>query len=233
MTSLHRRAFRQAGALQMEVLLALLVMGVLTAAALSVWQGAEQGSRQLSDNATLEELKGGLLAFALRRGRLPCPDADGDGFEGGAGGACPAGLQVGSLPFLSLGLQRPVLSEGALLRYGVFRGTGGRDLVAPGRPAIITDDPAIDGRRLLLNAALGAAAANPSTDQPFIARRSATDAVNDCTAASSTPAFVVGVELQPAQGSPRCFGARQGVGEALMFMGHFELVGRLAAVPED
>lgn len=74
--------------------------------------------RRADDNrAFLEWADQRLLAFAATRGRLPCPDTDGDGVEDCAGGAQKGWLPLGTL---ALGADAP-LSGPIRLRYAVYR----------------------------------------------------------------------------------------------------------------
>jgi prepilin-type N-terminal cleavage/methylation domain-containing protein len=111
----------QRGFTFLELALALLVVGLVSWSAFSaydVFQDA-QDRRAAQDNA--RHLQGQLRAFALRHGRLPCPDtsAAGTGYENLAAGACAAGSQVGWFPYVSAGLAVPTDEHRA--RYAVYR----------------------------------------------------------------------------------------------------------------
>lgn len=114
-----------------ELALALLVLGLIAALALALLP-------QLTDRMRLDETGIGtdlvdeaVVGFALANNRLPCPDTNDDGLEGGAGGCEPAD-EVGRLPFRDLGLPGPALDEARLpLRYAVYRNPGAdADLVS-------------------------------------------------------------------------------------------------------
>ena len=111
----------QRGFTFLELALALLVVGLVSWSAFSaydVFQDA-QDRRAAQDNA--RHLQGQLRAFALRHGRLPCPDtsAAGTGDDNLAAGACAAGSQVGWFPYVSAGLAVPTDEHRA--RYAVYR----------------------------------------------------------------------------------------------------------------
>lgn len=111
----------QGGFTFLELALALVVVGLLSWSAFSaydVFQDA-QARRAAQDNA--RHLQGQLRAFALRNGRLPCPDtsAAGAGYENLSAGVCAAGSQVGWFPYVSAGLAVPTDEYRA--RYAVYR----------------------------------------------------------------------------------------------------------------
>lgn len=105
-----------------ELAVAVAALGVLTWAVASSYAGAADGMRARAQ-AEGEQLRAAVRAFALTQRRLPCPDADGDGWEDiDASGTCPAGtepLQVGWFPYRSLGRDLPQAPMQAL--YGVYR----------------------------------------------------------------------------------------------------------------
>lgn len=111
----------QGGFTLLELALALVVVGLVSWSAFSgydMFQDA-QDRRQAQDNA--RHLQGQLRAFALRNGRLPCPDASatGTGYENLAAGVCAAGTQVGWFPYVSAGLAVP--TDPYRARYAVYR----------------------------------------------------------------------------------------------------------------
>lgn len=107
-----------------ELALSLLVLGLIAALILALLP-------QLTDRMRLDEtgvetdlVDEAVVGFALANNRLPCPDTNDDGLEGGAGGCEPAD-EVGRLPFRDLGLPGPALDEARLpLRYAVYRNPG-------------------------------------------------------------------------------------------------------------
>lgn len=149
----------QRGATLIELAIALAVFGVLGLLVSSAWSGfAEQRERQRAQ-AQGEQARQELRAFALREGRLPCPDFSGDGREGDSAGNCPVAAQLGWLPRASLGMTAQPPSRREL--YGVYRATSA-DPVQPGglsvalrqvqRTAVSTAHPFITGDGGLLGA---------------------------------------------------------------------------------
>lgn len=117
----RRSPFTQRGFTFLELALALLVVGLVSWSAFSAYDVFHdaQDRREAQDNA--RHVQGQLRAFALRHGRLPCPDtsATGTGYENLAGGVCAAGSQVGWFPYVSAGLAVPTDDHRA--RYAVYR----------------------------------------------------------------------------------------------------------------
>lgn len=114
---------RQSGLTLWDTLLLLgAVAGLLVAG--FVINEASQALRRADDNrALLEWADHRVIAFAATRGRLPCPDVDGDGVEDCAGGA-----QKGWLPLGTLGLANSAPLLGPIrLRYAVYRQGGELD----------------------------------------------------------------------------------------------------------
>lgn len=122
---------RQVGFSLIELALALLVLGALGVLLSGAYRGLQASQTLAAARADGEAARQALHAFLIAHRRLPCPDGSGDGREGDAGGACPAGLMVGWLPDQTLGLPpRP----GARPLYGVYRHPdAGIDLTRPGQ----------------------------------------------------------------------------------------------------
>ncbi|WP_286758052.1 prepilin-type N-terminal cleavage/methylation domain-containing protein [Ralstonia sp. RL] len=155
----------QRGFSLLELALALAALGLM------IWSGAgpfadaasrrDRDAAQAHGRVMLEELR----AFALAHARLPCPDTDGDGWEGDAGGACPPGVETGWLPYRTLGLDIPNPRLRAV--YGVYRNplaaAGNADLtlrLERSTPPDASGDPGYQSVRDLI-AALNFAAAEP------------------------------------------------------------------------
>lgn len=117
----RRHPSTQRGFTFLELALALVVVGLVSWSAFSAYDVFHdaQDRREAQDNA--RHLQGQLRAFALRHGRLPCPDtsAAGTGYENLATGVCAAGSQVGWFPYVSAGLAVP--TDGYRARYAVYR----------------------------------------------------------------------------------------------------------------
>lgn len=152
--------------------------------------------------ADAEAARNAVRAFALRNKRLPCPDNSVYGDAGRESGTtlCPSGVDVGWLPYESLGLPVPVRS--ARLLYGVNRGAGsGSDPVNP--TPVATDGLDLDGTGGFI-AALATLAASPgSTAGPYYVAQSATNPAITCTGDEVYPAFVLvapGQDQQPIAG---------------------------------
>ena len=169
----------QRGATLIEVAIALAVFGVLGLLASHAWSGfAEQRERQRAQ-AEGEQARQTLRAFALREGRLPCPDLSGDGREGDSAGQCPAAAQLGWLPRASLGMAAQSVGRREL--YGVYR-SAGADLVQSGA----------------LGAALRQVQRAPiSTAQPFFTGDGGALGAENCDSNQvAHPAFVVVAPVQ-------------------------------------
>lgn len=143
----------------LELAIVLAVLGALGVLVTSSYAGVDATRAQQRARAEAEAARMALRTFALATRRLPCPDANGDGREGNAAGNCVAGLELGWLPWETLGLapQRLV--------YGVFRdAANGADLVAPGSTA---DAPFEDGTPALRRTLAAVARLAISSRHPY------------------------------------------------------------------
>jgi prepilin-type N-terminal cleavage/methylation domain-containing protein len=113
-----------------EIAIVVTVIGLIAALSIGTYSAA-LGNRDIKTaSATGENITGAILAFARLNNRLPCPDTNGDGREGDAAGACPAGREVGFIPYETVGLSNPPTVERGV--YGVYRNAGiTADLVVP------------------------------------------------------------------------------------------------------
>lgn len=102
----------------LEVTVVLVVVSLLSWAAFGAYGTYERDRERALAQATAQQMQTGLRAFAMRHGRLPCPDTGGSGHEAGDG-ACPAGTQAGGFPYVSVGLDLPPDLQRA--HYAVFR----------------------------------------------------------------------------------------------------------------
>lgn len=140
----------QGGFSMVEMAIALVVAGLMSWAAFSGYETVTAQQEIERGRAEAEQLQSIVRAFALRHGRLPCPDSDAvaDGYENPPNGNCAAGNQVGWFPYVSMGLPMP--TDKFLARYSVFRAA---NLADPGRDAdlaVVTErtrdpDPAVPG----------------------------------------------------------------------------------------
>lgn len=116
-------ARRHRGFSLLEVSIVLVVAGLLSWASFTAYQTvAEQQDREQAQSL-LRQMQGSLRAFALRHGRLPCPDggATATGYESLSAGSCTAGQEVGWFPYVALDMEVP--QEALRARYAVFRAT--------------------------------------------------------------------------------------------------------------
>jgi prepilin-type N-terminal cleavage/methylation domain-containing protein len=119
---------RHAGFTLVEMAVALIVVGVMAAAA-SSYSGAFKAAGKTGADALLASESESIIEFARTRGRLPCPDVAGTGYESLVANVCPAGVDVGWMPYVSMGLSLPSASARSI--YGVYRNVAaGADLAA-------------------------------------------------------------------------------------------------------
>jgi prepilin-type N-terminal cleavage/methylation domain-containing protein len=181
---------RMQGFSLLEVAVVIGVLGVLTMAMTSAFENVQQIRGRKAAIADAESARNAVRAFALRNRRLPCPDNSvyGDAGREAGGGSCPPGVDVGWLPYESLGLAVPVRS--ARLRYGVSRGSTGLDPADPTPTA--TDGLDLEGTGGF-SAALAALAASPAgMGAPYYVAQSATDPAVACAGGNLVnPAFVL------------------------------------------
>lgn len=115
---------RQSGFSLVEMGVALAILGLLVSAAVGYWAFHTRHTvAQAARDASLDA-RSALMAFVQAQHRMPCPDTDGDGLEGGAGGACPPGTQVGGFPWKTAGVFSPAVRG---MRYGVYRAANASD----------------------------------------------------------------------------------------------------------
>lgn len=119
--SLYLRSWgpAQRGFSLLEVSVVLVVAGLMSWAAFSGYETVSAQQEIERGRAEAHQLQSVIRAFALRHGRLPCPDAAGTGYESLTSGNCASGTQVGWFPYTSAGL--PIPSDRLRARYSVFR----------------------------------------------------------------------------------------------------------------
>lgn len=125
--TLHRCARRWRGRAQtgftfVELAVVLVIAGLMSWAAFSGYATVSAEQEVERGRAEATQLQSILRAFALRHGRLPCPDASGagNGYESlDANNECASGAQLGWFPYVSVGLEIPV--DRLRARYAVLR----------------------------------------------------------------------------------------------------------------
>lgn len=179
----------QAGFSLLELAIVLVIAGLLSWASFSAYETVSSQQEIERGRAEGKQLQSIVRAFALRHGRLPCPDtsATASGYENLAGTTCVAGTQLGWFPYVSVGLSIP---EPALrARYAVFR-----DSIDPLKNADLavamerTGDAAetatfMDVTDLIagLNQAARLAAASVATNRPYLTGDGGAAGVIHCT----------------------------------------------------
>lgn len=108
----------QRGFSLLEIAIALVVAGLMSWAAFRGYETVSAQQEIEKGRAQAQHLQSIVRTFALRHGRLPCPNNSVSGHDGYESD-CAAGVQVGWFPYVSLGLEVPVDSLRA--RYAVFR----------------------------------------------------------------------------------------------------------------
>ena len=195
-------AHRMQGFSLLEVAVVVGVLGVLALSMTSAFDNVQQIRSRRSAIADAESARNAIRAFALRNKRLPCPDTSlyGDAGRETDSGNCPAGVDIGWLPYESIGLSVPVRS--ARLRYGVNRGVTGLDPVAPTPTA--SDGLDLEGAGGFSAALAAMVTRSADMGAPYYIAQSATDPAITCAGGRPVnPAFVVvapGQDQQPVAG---------------------------------
>ena len=214
---------RQRGFSLVELSIVLVVLGLLGWAVAGSYDNTAALRDRDRATQSAESLREALRAFALRNGRLPCPDSSGTGWEGNAAGVCAPDVEAGWLPYRSLGLDVPADAWHAA--YGVYRNklpipaTIDADLaVASERTGDAEGTPGYRNARDLM---VGLAIAD---NQPLTrehTRLTGDDGTNgpvDCTASvRSHPAFFIVVPLEDRNNDGNRFDRPHAVGTACAF----------------
>ena len=202
---------RQTGFSLLEISVALVVAGLLSWAAFSGYETVVSQQEIERGRAEAKQLQSLVRAFALRHGRLPCPDtsAAATGYEGltaPGSGVCSAGVQVGWFPYVSLGLVVPEMALRA--RYAVFRSgsaTAADDadlavaLERTGDSAGEANFSDVSDLIVGLNNAAGLAASAVATNRPYLTGDAgAAGAINCAGNAVMSVAYWVVVPLKDA-----------------------------------
>jgi hypothetical protein len=106
-------------------MLMLVTAGVVLSANM-VARNIDSQRNSVSDAAFMDAIVAGLLNYAKRNSRLPCPDVNGDGLEDAADGICSAAASAsGGVPYLTLEMTGVGPLDNGIARnfvYGVYRG---------------------------------------------------------------------------------------------------------------
>lgn len=198
MTSLSHRsqtAAAQRGASIVELALILGITGVIAIGAFSAMSTARKSQNENVENVALVSARNALQTFVLTEKRLPCPDMSGSGFEGsGSPNSCAMAGNVGRFPFRTLNMEKPILADGKILRYGVWRETLTDLAVRPPMPPTPTGpDLDADGRHRFLTRIVDATKLYGGLTQPYIAATDALGRATNCNSVASNPAAVVAI----------------------------------------
>lgn len=196
-----------------ELAVAVSVIGVIAAMATAGYSDYVEVRARARAHAEAETARQAIRAFALRNKRLPCPDrsADGDGAREGLAGNCGSGVQVGWLPYESLGLTRP--DRGRRLRYAVSR-AGGADLVAPVGSA--SDGLDLDGAARFRATLAAAARLSRNGTRPFLTGRGVPGDPESCAGnVQSNPAFALVAPVSDRDASDDTQAGFDGVNHAM------------------
>ncbi|MCU0936685.1 MAG: prepilin-type N-terminal cleavage/methylation domain-containing protein [Gammaproteobacteria bacterium] len=124
-----RTARRERGFSLIEMGIVVVILALLLGGLLAPLAAQQDVQKSAETRRLLEEVREGLLGFAVPQGRLPCPDrlTDGDGLEDPrvdgvdpAEDGCAGGAYGGWVPWATLGVS-PVDAWGRRLRYRVSR----------------------------------------------------------------------------------------------------------------
>lgn len=213
------RPSRHRGITLPEVAITLLATGMLVTGGLAISKRVSATATAQSDKSQLAALDEAVRRFAVREGRLPCPDANHDGREEGAGAACPAGLVVGELPWVTLELpSEPAAIAGRQLTYAVWR-QAGTDLVNPTWSG--TGDQQ-EAKRFLQTAA-EASLKGIDPDQPNLMLRRQTSR-RTCVDSLENPAYIISYE-DPTLSTPSPHCLSGGNDRMVVATSRYELTG--------
>ncbi|WP_295380879.1 type II secretion system protein [uncultured Pseudacidovorax sp.] len=108
-----RQRHAQRGISILEVVIALLILGLLTVAAWKLQRGAIEATREAIDTDLVTRADQSIRTFIARQSRLPCPATSNTGVEN-----CAAGMasRVGFVPWVTVGLPD---AGGGSLRYAI------------------------------------------------------------------------------------------------------------------
>lgn len=188
--ALCTRPARPGGFTLVELAVVLAVLGLLAMTMTSGFDSITQAKQRNTGKAATQMAHQAVRAFVLRNKRLPCPDASVNGDTGREPlGACVS--STGWLPYESIGLDIP--ERGARLRYGVYLGGSGMNLVSPSAGAVDSLD--LEGSGGFESALIAASREPPNAGLPhFIQGQTSLVPICNTDGASTAlinPAFVV------------------------------------------
>jgi prepilin-type N-terminal cleavage/methylation domain-containing protein len=104
-----------------EFAIALIVIGLLSTTAMTLFKPTQQFQNKLVTQASLVRVSNILVSFAVNNHRLPCPDTNGNGYEN-----CAGSRVTGAVPFKTLMVELGTSvtnsdSEELNMIYGVYR----------------------------------------------------------------------------------------------------------------
>jgi len=89
----------------LELALILVVIGILMGFGVGILGSLIKNSKFRKTDSILEQARETLVGYLMTNGRLPCPDADGDGQEDGSAGTCSCSWSNCFLPEVTVGVR--------------------------------------------------------------------------------------------------------------------------------
>ncbi len=89
----------------LELALILVVLGVMMALGVGVLSSIVKNNKMRETESILEQVRKSLVGYVMSNGRLPCPDADGDGQEDSSSGSCTCSWPNCFLPYVTLNVR--------------------------------------------------------------------------------------------------------------------------------
>lgn len=100
---MSRQKLNQHGFTIIEIAIVLLIFGLIVGGIMGPLQTQLDNMDRRETVQTLDTTREALVGFALRNGRLPCPDTSGDGQENKPGANCTN--ELGDVPWVTLGVK--------------------------------------------------------------------------------------------------------------------------------
>ncbi|MCX5855734.1 MAG: type II secretion system protein [Deltaproteobacteria bacterium] len=116
-----------------EIAIVMVIVGLILAAATTVWRNTLESTKLSSTKSNLDNIKSAVINFAIANGRLPCPDSTVPPNNTGQSNPVGAGICTGCaappcfVPFQTLQIQLPGGRDsfGNVFRYDVSFDTAG------------------------------------------------------------------------------------------------------------